>query len=137
MHARVLHMKQFFLQIFTWWNGQTVGTRFFTWRKGERVGSDSFGNVYYRADVKPLGERRWVIYPGVTDPSSVPAEWHGWLHHSVDVVPVDGDYTAREWQKPHLPNPTGTPQAHRPSGSILGHGERPRATGDYDAWSPK
>jgi len=41
-------MKQTLLQIFTWWNGQTIGTRFHTWRKGERVGEDEFGNVYYR-----------------------------------------------------------------------------------------
>ena len=32
-------------QIFTWWNGQTIGTRFHTWRFGTRVGQDEFGNV--------------------------------------------------------------------------------------------
>ena len=31
-------MKQFILQIFTWWNGQTLGTRFHTWRRGKLVG---------------------------------------------------------------------------------------------------
>ena len=40
-------MKNLLLQIFTWWNGQTLGTRFFTWRFGKRVGEDEFGNVYY------------------------------------------------------------------------------------------
>ncbi|HET7716433.1 MAG TPA: NADH:ubiquinone oxidoreductase subunit NDUFA12, partial [Bauldia sp.] len=30
-------MKRFLLQFFTWWNGQTLGTRFFTWRKGIAV----------------------------------------------------------------------------------------------------
>ncbi len=35
------------LQIFTWWNGSTIGTRFHTWRFGKRVGEDQFGNVYY------------------------------------------------------------------------------------------
>ncbi|MEP3672085.1 MAG: NADH:ubiquinone oxidoreductase subunit NDUFA12, partial [Hyphomicrobiales bacterium] len=41
-------MKNFLLQIFTWWRGQTLGTRFYTWRHGERVGEDDSGNVYYR-----------------------------------------------------------------------------------------
>jgi NADH:ubiquinone oxidoreductase subunit len=34
------------------------------------------------------------------------------------------------------PNPTGTPAAYRPRGSILASGERPKATGDYEAWTP-
>lgn len=41
-------MKKFITQVFTWWNGQTLGTRFHTWRKGERVGEDEFGNIYYQ-----------------------------------------------------------------------------------------
>ena len=32
---------------------------------------------------------------------------------------------------------TGTPLAYRPDGSLLASGERPRVTGDYDAWSPE
>ena len=40
-------MKNFLLQVFTWWNGQTLGTRFHTWRHGKRVGEDEAGNVYY------------------------------------------------------------------------------------------
>lgn len=41
-------MKTFLLQFFTWWNGQTLNTKFYTRRKGERVGEDEFGNVYYQ-----------------------------------------------------------------------------------------
>ena len=33
-------MKEFLLQIFTWWNGATVGTRFYTRRFGEFVGAN-------------------------------------------------------------------------------------------------
>jgi NADH:ubiquinone oxidoreductase subunit len=32
---------------------------------------------------------------------------------------------------------TGTPQAYRPPGSILGSGRRPKATGDYKPWQPQ
>ncbi len=123
----------FILQLFTWWNGQTLGTRFFTWRKGERVGEDGFGNVYYR---ERKGRRRWVIYNGLAEPSTVPAEWHGWLHYTVDVLPSEQDYTAHDWQKPHRPNMTGTTAAYRPEGSVLTAAERPAATGDYEAWRP-
>lgn len=126
-------MKQLLLQIFTWWNGQTMGTRFHTWRKGTRVGDDQFGNIYYQsAD----GTRRWVIYNGVAEPSTIPPGWHGWMHHRVDTPPVGETYQARSWEKQHKPNLTGTPAAYRPHGSILTPETRPRVTGDYDAWTP-
>lgn len=126
-------MKQFLLQIFTWWNGQTLGTRFFTWRKGIKVGEDAFGNVYYR---NSDASKRWVIYNGLAEPTTVSADWHGWLHYTADTPPTETDYTPHDWQKPHRPNLTGTPGAYRPRGSILTPERRPRATGDYDAWSP-
>ena len=124
---------KFLLRILTWWNGSTVGTQLFTARKGVKVGEDEQGNIYYRTkDAK----RRWVIYNGISDASLVPPGWHGWLHHRVDVAPVDENYTPREWQKPHLPNLTGSPAAYRPKGSIATGADRPRVTGDYDAWTP-
>ncbi len=130
-------MKTFLLQFFTWWNGQTLGTRFFTWRKGKRVGEDQFGNVYYEGGTLPGGvTRRWVIYKGEAEASSIPPGWHGWMHHRTDTPPSAEDYRPREWQKPYQPNPTGTPDAYRPKGSVLSPGHRPRVTGDYDAWTP-
>jgi NADH:ubiquinone oxidoreductase subunit len=126
-------MKNLLLQMFTWWNGQTPGTRFFTWRKGEKVGEDEFGNVYYQ---ERGGNRRWVIYNGVAEASAIPPGWHGWMHHRTDTPPSREDYKARAWQQPHRPNPTGTSGAYRPKGSILADGTRPRSTGDYDAWTP-
>lgn len=134
-------MKQLLLELFTWWNGQTMGTRFFTWRAGERVGEDEFGNVYYRTrggkkDPALLRERRWVIFAGEAEASVVPPGWFGWLHHTVDVPPSAETYAAREWERPHVPNLTGTPGAYRPSGSILAQNQRPAATGDYQAWTP-
>ena len=134
-------LKEFFTQFFTWWNGQTLGTRFHTWRFGELVGTDEFGNRYYRRIGRPIDsnmgpERRWVIYSGLADLSRVPPGWRGWLWHTVDVPPSEETYVPREWEKPHLPNLTGTPSAYRPRGSILGPGVRPAATGDYVPWRP-
>jgi NADH:ubiquinone oxidoreductase subunit len=130
-------MKEFLTQFFTWWNGQTLGTRFSTWRFGTRVGADEYGNVYYQGGRTREGEpRRWVIYNGYSEASKVPPGWHGWLHHRVDTAPADENYQPRDWQKPHIENLTGSPRAYRPVGSLARKGERPRVTGDYDAWTP-
>ena len=132
-------MKNFLLRFFTWWNGQTFGTQLWTKRYGEFVGDDEFGNRYYRTKggkIDPtLGlERRWVIYNGVAEASRVPPSWHGWLHHTVDMLPTEDKTAPHPWEKPHRPNLTGTPNAHRPTGSTLAQGRRPKATGDYKAW---
>lgn len=133
-------MKTFFLKFFTWWNGQTFGTQLAIWRYGVFVGQDEFGNKYYRsrfAKDPALGhERRWVVYNGVAEASRIPPGWYGWMHHRFDKPPTEQAYTPREWQKPHRENMTGTAEAYRPPGSTLAAGKRPRATGDYEAWTP-
>jgi NADH:ubiquinone oxidoreductase subunit len=132
-------MMDFLKQFFTWWNGQTLGTRFYTWRFGERVGEDEFGNVYYRAASalpESIPERRWVIYNGYADGSKVPPGWHGWMHHRVDMPPTQENYKPREWQKPHQENLTGTPEAYRPPGSIA-KPHPAHVPPDYEAWQPE
>jgi len=126
-------MKEFLLQFFTWWNGQTLGTRFFTWRMGEFVGEDSAGNRYYK---ERDGRRRWVIYKGEADASRIPPGWYGWLRYRTAVPPTEDGYVPRVWEKPHRPNMTGTPDAYRPHGSILTPERRPRVDDDYEAWKP-
>lgn len=126
-------------EIFSWWGGNTWGTRVTIWRQGELVGQDDYGNRYYvqRRGVGPLGvPRRWVTYTDLADASKVPAEWHGWLHYTVDTPPTKEVYKPRPWQKAHLMNMTGTREAYRPPGSILASAERPKATGDYKPWRP-
>jgi NADH:ubiquinone oxidoreductase subunit len=129
-----MSLKDNLLQIFTWWSGQTIGTRLHTWRFGERVGEDQYGNVYYRS---ANDAKRWVIYNGLVDASRVPQGWYGWLNRTFDEPPVDTGYVAREWEKPHLPNMTGTPHAYRPQGSLAMPGPRHTSQGDYEAWSPE
>ena len=128
---------QFLKQFFSWWSGQTLNTRFYTWRKGERVGSDAAGNVYYRAPSalpRSIAERRWVIYHGTSEASMIPPGWHGWMHHRTDTPP--GEYAARAWELPHIPNRTGTVLAYRPPGSIVGNSLPQPAEPDYQAWKP-
>lgn len=128
-----------FSEIFTWWTGNTWGTRFTIWKQGVFVGEDESGNRYYeqRAGVGPQGKpRRWVIYRGASEPTLIPPAWHGWMHYTVDEPPTKERYEPRPWQKPHRPNMTGTPEAYRPSGSIVAAAQRPSATGDYKPWRP-
>ena len=119
-------------QLFSWWNGSTWGTRFHTWRFGTRVGEDEFGNIYYEGK----NGRRWVQYNGYAEASAIPPGWHGWMHYRTSVPPSRESYAQREWQKPHVPNATGTPLAYFPKGSLSNQGERPRVSDDYEAWKP-
>lgn len=131
---------QFLKQLFTWWNSQTLNTRFYTWLKGEYVGSDEFGNRYYRARSAipdSIAERRWVIYNGYSEGSTVPPGWHGWMHHRVANPPAGEKYQPRDWQIPHMPNPTGTVSAYRPPGSIVGSARPAVTPPDYQAWKPE
>ncbi len=126
-------------EIFSWWGGNTWGTRLYTWRKGKLVGEDDFGNRYYvqSSGVGPLGvPSRWVIYPDQSEASLVPPDWHGWLHHTVDAPPTEEAYVPKPWQRPHQPNLTGSADAYRPQGSILSSGPRQPSTGDYKPWKP-
>jgi len=121
-------------EIFTWWNGQTLGTRLFTARNGVRVGEDEAGNVFYRTEDD---SRRWVIYSGEAEASRVSPDWHGWLHRTWDEPPSEQPLARKDWEKAHKPNLTGTEGAYRPPGSVLTPATRPRNASDYEAWTPE
>ena len=121
-------------QIFTWWNGATVGTALFTRRNGRRVGTDDHGNIYYEG--KKDG-RRWVIYNGSNDASRIPPDWYSWMHRQIEGLPSEALPPPRKFEKPKEPNLTGTPQAYRPSGALERGGQRQAASGDYEAWTPE
>ncbi len=126
--------KIFGSPVFTWWNSPTFGTRIFTSRKGVKVGEDDQGNIYYR---EKNGRRRWVIYKnGPMDASRVPADWHGWLHYTMDDIPSEKPLPTKDWEKEHVPNLTGTAAAYAPTGAARAGGERAATASDYEAWSP-
>ena len=113
-----------------------IGTRIHTWLHGRLVGRDGNGNTYYedRRTREAAPKRRWVDYAGAVEASSVPPEWHSWLHYTTDLpLPEAGK---RGWQKPHEANATGTAQSYRPAGHDYEGGKRAAATGDYEAWKP-
>lgn len=116
----------------------TITTRFYTLLFGKEVGRDAFGNVYYKEKKASKSGRtkRWVIYKGKAEASKVPAEWHGWLHYTHDRPPSERTMAHHGWEKPHIPNLTGTPGAYVPPGHLLKGGQRDPATADYKAWKP-
>ncbi len=136
----------------------TVTTRLSTYFTGKHVGSDQFGNRYFtqKKPAKTGRTRRWVIYKDMprplwqkllvfpvlmtnrldyAEPSKVPAEWHGWLHYTQE-TPPDSRMKRYPWQKPHMPNMTGTKGAYMPPGHLLKGGHRAPTTSDYEAWKP-
>ncbi|KJS39338.1 MAG: NADH dehydrogenase [Hyphomonas sp. BRH_c22] len=125
-------------QIFTWWSGITVGASFDIKRRSGHVGTDEYGNRYFE-DRKASIEgrhRRYVMYKGLAEPSKVPADWHGWLHHTVNEPPTHMPLERRDWETDHTPNMTGTPYATKPKGSMSGGGTRQKSDSDYEAWTP-
>ncbi|MFT6072929.1 MAG: NADH:ubiquinone oxidoreductase subunit [Dasania sp.] len=128
-------LKFLLTRSFTWWNGQTWGTWLFTRRCGIQVGTDDVGNLYY---VNADKSRRWVIYPKYSEASSVPPDWHAWLHKMVDTPPSKQAFVEKSWEKPHQDNATGTPDAYTPPASLSKTSDikRRKASGDYEAWKP-
>ncbi|OYV53563.1 MAG: hypothetical protein B7Z78_02445 [Rhodospirillales bacterium 20-60-12] len=112
------------------------GLLLLTMRQGVLVGRDDLGNAYFQSRKAGISgrKRRWVQYAGAVEASAVGPEWNAWLHHLTDQpLPMTG---RKPWQKPHEPNLTGTASSYRPPGHDYKGGQRPRASGDYEAWTP-
>lgn len=122
----------FLLRLFTWWNGQTIGTQLFTWRNGIFVGEDLEGNKFYE---NKDGSRRWVCYNGEPEASRIDPSWHGWLHGTFKSTPLNDPFVHKKWEKTHIVNLTGTDLAYAPTGSLKSL-EKARGK-DYDAWQPE
>lgn len=131
-------MLLFIKRLFAWWDGATLGALFDIGRRARKVGEDEYGNRYFEERKASLEgrPRRYVIYNGYADPSRVPVDWHGWLHHTFADPPTVAPFRLKRWEKGHLPNLTGTVHAYRPKGSLSETGERAASSGDYEAWRP-
>jgi len=119
--------------IFTWWDGATIGTALFTRRNGERVGTDHLGNIYYRSK---KGSKRWVIYNGSNDASRIPPDWYSWIIGTIDGLPDEALPPSPAFLREATPNLSGTALAYKPPGALERGGRRAAASGDYQAWSP-
>jgi len=108
---------------------------------GTLKGTDQFGNEYYEDLQAISGRHRFIVYAdqrsGMWDPSTVPAEWHGWLHHTVDETPVELPPKAPKFQAPHLINEGskyGSEPLYSPPGFLLNDKQLPEPT--YSSWTP-
>ena len=104
-------MLTLFKKIFIWWNQETLGTKIKTIFLGKLVGTDSFGNKYYESKAG----KRWIIYKDEIDASKIPNEWYSWIHFTKNKIENIHDLNKYEWQKPHLPNQTGTENSYHPN----------------------
>jgi len=100
--------------------------QFFIKLFNHKVGNDEFGNSYFENN----NGKRFVIYKGLVEPTKVPAEWHGWLHYSTNIAPININTKKHSWQKIHLPNLTGTKNAYSPKNSAI------EARKPYQSWQP-
>lgn len=96
------------------------------------MGEDTYGNCYYEAASRKGYQRlrRWVMYNNYPEASTIPPEWHGWLHHQTNSLP--DEYAAcfrHSWQKPPAENPTGTNYAYKPRNLLNDV--------NYEAWRPE
>jgi NADH dehydrogenase len=119
-------MFKFLKIIFTWWNGQTIGTFLNTLFFGKLVGIDDSKNKYY-VDSK---DRRWVIFNTEVEATKIPPEWHAWIHHLIKEVPTKAEFSKYEWQKDHQENKTGTKKAYSPNKYKV------QTKADYESWRP-
>jgi len=102
-----------------------------TIRVGQKIGEDRFGNQYFESptDNYVWGKQRWVEYKHEVEATSVPADWHSWLHHVTDRPP--GVQPILQPEPPtliydHPPtNATGTNRAFYPTGHFLNPVPRP------------
>lgn len=111
-----------------------------TFLQGRLVGQDEFGNRYFEEKRPKAGQqaKRWVLYKGKAEASSVPASWHGWLHYTFAEPPKA--YEKQSWEKPHLPNLTGTPFSHSPTCDNILHPKQNKEIKNhgpvYEPWKP-
>ena len=130
-----MSIKKLLKFLFTWWNGNTVGTKLYTYLKGKKVGEDYFGNYFYESRDK---RNRWCIYSYQSDASKISPEWNSWLRFITNSCPTDEAMTY-EWQKRFRGNLTGLDGAYKPE--ILRANRKnedlDRYQTDYKAWKPE
>ena len=130
-----MSIKKLLKFLFTWWNGNTVGTKLYTYLKGKKVGEDYFGNYFYESRDK---RNRWCIYSYQSDASKISPEWNSWLRFITNSCPIDEAMTY-EWQKRFSGNLTGLDSTYKPE--ILRANKKnedlDRYQSDYKAWKPE
>lgn len=104
------------------------------------VGVDGFGNKYYeKLENTQFGRHRWVEYGDKIhyNASSVPPEWHGWLHYITDRTPEQLQMLKpKRYGEEHKPNLSG--EGEEFIYHSKGHSLNPSQRGwtRYEPWQP-
>mmetsp|Transcript_4545 Transcript_4545/g.7029 ORF Transcript_4545/g.7029 Transcript_4545/m.7029 type:complete len:149 (+) Transcript_4545:103-549(+) len=110
-------------------------------KAGAVVGTDAFGNKYYESTVPKDGEQyakdRWVEYKDIYnfDASTVPPEWHAWLHHMCDDAPTRVEPYKPFYDAGPMKNYTGTDKSYFPQGHF--YTARSAYSSKTKAWQPQ
>ena len=130
-----MFLKRLLKYLFTWWNGNTVGTKLYTFLNGKKVGEDYLGNFYYESKDK---KNRWCIYSDQSDASRMSPEWNSWLRIITNTLPTTNKSTYK-WQKRFDGNTTGLDSAYKPSVVRVGRPNEDLENyhSDYKAWKPE
>lgn len=102
------------------------------------VGTDRNGNRYFEKLETESNRDRWVVFADTTkngqDPSSVPPEWHGWLHHITDANEANSTFERPIYEAAAPASRTNTPLRHTPKGSWFAPQKRNWVK--YQVWDP-
>ena len=114
-----------------------IGTLIYTWIFGNLVAKDELGNKYYcnSKNFKNINSKRWVIFSNEIEASNIPAQWHAWLHKTIDIPPINYKHKYG-WQKNHIPNMTGTKDAYFPDSHPLSKVKNYTKKKEYVPWKP-
>ena len=118
------------MEIFTWWNKQTLGTRVWSYFNGLLAGEDKYGNKYFN---NKKDTKRWVIYGDQVEATSVNPEWNNWLRFTSIKKPENIERYS--WQIDHKQNQTGTTNAFSPENNYNKIDQKKKV--DYGKWSPE
>ena len=130
-----MFVKRLLNYLFTWWNGNTVGTKLYTFFRGKKVGEDYLGNFYYESKDQ---KNRWCIYSDQSEASRISPEWNSWLRFISNTLP-SSDNPTYDWQKRYDGNSTGLDSAYKPSNLRVDqiNVDLENFQSDYKAWKPE
>lgn len=83
------------------------------------VGTDYNGNKYFEDTNQQIGRHRWIVYNDLydLDPTSVPPEWHGWLHYLNDYKPTEHQFNFPIYNAAAVRTDTGKGTCYNPKGA--------------------
>eukprot|EP01091_Cochliopodium_minus_P003090 TRINITY_DN12925_c0_g1_i1.p1 TRINITY_DN12925_c0_g1~~TRINITY_DN12925_c0_g1_i1.p1 ORF type:complete len:159 (-),score=50.49 TRINITY_DN12925_c0_g1_i1:28-504(-) len=110
-----------------------------TLRWGTKMGEDQFGNTYYENLEDTYGGRtRWVEFKNDVEATSIPPEWHQWVHYVTDSTPEQlPEIKEIKYQRPYHRNFTGTDKKYLPPSYFVKENKYTKAKGGHELFDPQ